>query len=238
MCKYVFVTGADRGLGSAVVKEYLHAGNVVFAGQFMPDWGELQAAQDEFGDRLILVPLDVSDTESVKKAYELVASKTGRLDVLINNAGISGGAGDIMSLENLERGNAVFDVNCMGPLRMVNLFQPLMEHPDSQKRLCFVSSESGSVSVCHRSDGFIYPMTKTALNMLVKLLFAELYPRGYTFRLYHPGWVRSYMAGEKSLAGKVEPEESAASAYRYFSQPLQHEDVLRVMDNAFAVWPF
>lgn len=237
MNRSVLVTGADRGLGSAIVREFLAAGDRVFAGQFLPEWGELAALQREFGEKLVLLPLDVSGLQSVRQAREQVEQHTGSLDILVNNAGISGGAGDISALERLDRGTTIFSTNSLGPLRMVNEFLPLLER-GSDRLLCFVSSESGSVSVCHRTDGFLYPMSKTALNMAVKLLFEELNPKGYRFRLFHPGWVRSYMSGQKNTVGKFEPEESAASAYRYFTEPLRNENVLRLVDNEGAAWPF
>lgn len=238
MKKTVMITGADRGLGFAIVKEYLTKGYRVFAGQYMQDWKELEEAKEEYPDTLYLVPLDVSDTQSVKAAFEIVSKETESLDVLINNAGIASKAGDIFTVNNTEMGATVFNANCLGAMRMVHTFLPLMERDKSAKRLCFVSSESGCISVCHRTDGFLYPMSKTALNMAVRLLFEELHPQGYSFRMFHPGWVKSYMTGKKSDHGKFEPEESAKSAITYFENDVINEDVLHIVDNEFVVWPF
>lgn len=237
MGKTAVVTGADRGLGSAIVKELLEKNYTVYAGQYMAEWGELGELKKGYGDRLRIMPLDVADDASVKKACEIVKGETDSLDMLVNNAGIAGSAGDIYELAGLEKGLAMFDTNCLGAMRMVHGFLPLLERGE-EKKLCFVSSEAGSISVCHRGEGFIYPMSKTALNMAVRLLFEELYPRGYTFRLFHPGWVKSYMSGTKSTVGKFEPEESAAAACKFFIEELKQEDVLRMYDNEFAVWPF
>lgn len=237
MKKTIVVTGADRGLGLAVVKDFLEKGYVVFAGQYMPDWGELGELKKEYGENLCILPLDVSKDSSVKAAVEIVKEKADTLDMLINNAGIAGAAGDIYELEDLNKGLAMYNTNCLGSLRMVHAFLPLLEK-GTEKRLCFVSSEAGSISVCHRTEGFVYPMSKTALNMAVRLLFEELYPKGYTFRLFHPGWVKSYMSGTKSTVGKFEPEESAASACKFFIEELLQEDVLRMYDNESVVWPF
>jgi NAD(P)-dependent dehydrogenase (short-subunit alcohol dehydrogenase family) len=238
MSKTIFITGADRGLGCALAGCFLREKWIVFAGQFMPEWDALEKLKAAYGDSLHIVTLDVSDGDSVLAAYGEVRAKTGRLDMLVNNAGISGSAGDIFALGDLSRGPRLFSVNSLGPLRVTNTFLPLLEDSQSLKRLCFVSSEAGSVSVCHREEGFLYPMSKTALNMAVKLLFAQLRGQGYTFRLYHPGWVRSYMSGKKSTQGKFEPEETAASALRFFVEGQRHEDVLRLVDNEGAVWPF
>ncbi len=236
--KIVFITGADRGLGFALVKDFLDRGYSVCAGQFMAEWKELDALKKIYKENLFLVPLDVSDLDSINQAYELVSGKVEKIDILINNAGISGSAGDIMCLENVERGLRIFQTNCLGPLAVVNTFLPLMLKEDAYKRLCFITSEAGSISVCHREDGFIYPMSKSGLNMTVKLLFEQLRGKGFTFRLYNPGWMKSYMSGKKSTVGKIEPEESSKVAINYFVNDLIHEDVLKVYDNNRMVWPF
>ena len=238
MNQMIFITGADRGLGLALTKDFLDRGDIVFAGQFMEDWNELAELKLLHQEHLFLIPLDVSDPESVMAAYHLVEEKTDKIDILINNAGISGSIGDITCLENIERGMQIFQTNCLGPLCMVNTFLPLMMKENTTKRLCFISSEAGSISVCHREDGFVYPMSKAGLNMVVKLLFADLREQGFTFRLYNPGWMRSYMSGKKSVIGKIEPEESSKVAIDYFTKTLKHEDVLKILDNNNMVWPF
>jgi NAD(P)-dependent dehydrogenase (short-subunit alcohol dehydrogenase family) len=234
----VLITGADRGVGRALAEVFLKEGWMVCAGQFMKEWEELGLLKKSFPDTLHIVPLDVSSDDSAATAFGIVSALTDSLDMLVNNAGIGGGAGDIFSLENVKKGIAIYNINCLGPLRITNAFLPLMEHPESLKRLCYVSSEAGSIGVCFRRDGFIYPMSKTALNMAIHLLYKELFPRGYTFRMYHPGWIRSYMSGKKSTAATYEPEETAVPAVRFFIDPQMHEDILRVIDNENTIWPF
>ncbi len=236
--KTVVITGADRGVGFGLVERFLQLGWRVFAGQFMPQWPELAQLREGHPKRLILLPLDVASDDSVRAAAKAVRGQTCRVDLLINNAGISGGVGSICELKDLERGRAVLQVNVLGALRMVRAFLPLMAVEGGMRRLCFVSSEAGSISVCHRGEGFVYAMSKTALNMTVQLLFRELYPQGFTFRLYHPGWVRSYMSGQKSTMGKVEPEETALAASYQFLADRPQEDVLVLVDNENVAWPF
>jgi len=238
MNRRVLITGADRGLGRALAAEYLKFGDIVFAGQYMAEWGELGALKEEYPERLFLVPLDVGNTKSVENACNEISKHTDYLDVIVNNAGISGVAGDIYKLEDLEKGKAIFNVNVIGCMRMMNFFLPFLQREESEKRLCFVSSEAGSISVCHRDDGFVYPMSKAALNMTVKMLFNKLNPEGYVFRLFHPGWVRSYMSGEKNEDGTFEPEESAVSAYQYFTSKQTNENILKLVDNEGRTWPF
>ena len=74
--------------------------------------------------------------------------------------------------------------------------------------------------------------------MGVKLLFKELRPKGFTFRLYHPGWVRSYMSGQKNNNGKYEPIETATSAFEQFISDHPRDDVLYAVDNENVTWPY
>ena len=118
------------------------------------------------------------------------------------------------------------------------------------KRLCFVSSEAGAVSVAHREDLSSYCMSKTALNMALRLMFNQLQPMGCSFRLFHPGWVRSpkiehstdaiptFRDQEGNLTGKFWPWETAAAAVPQFIEDREFEDRLVLIDNEGAAWPF
>ena len=208
--KTVFITGADRGVGFALCEQFIEIGYLVFAGQYMPEWPALDQLKQKCPQQLYIVPLDVRSADSVLKAAELTRGYAETIDILINCAGIYGD-------DQQEAFKDIINLNTMGPLRVTRAFLPLMEH--GMKRLCFFSSES-------------------MLNMEVKLLFNELRPKGYTFRLYHPGWVRSYMSGVKATAGKLEPEESAQIAVRQFTEGRACEDILMVVDVYDAVWAF
>lgn len=233
---HVFVTGADRGLGLALCEVFLEKGCRVFAGRFMSEWSELDYLARRYTDRLHIIDLDVSDMDSVREAAAFTARVTDRVDLLINNAGIAGRTGSLGEPMDFEKAGRLFNVNSLGPLRMTEIFLPLMQ--SGMKRLCFVSSEAGSVSVCSRTDGFAYTMTKTALNMAIRHLHNHLHPEGYTFRVFHPGWLRSYMSGEKNLNATVEPRDSAISAAGQFLDGSAHEASLQMLDNKGEVWPF
>ena len=238
--KNVLVTGADRGLGVELCRCFLKDGGYrVFAGQFMPEWPQLGELLEEYGsDKLVIVPLDIGSTESVENAYKMVSEVTDSLDILVNNAGISGkGEGDM--LKDIDASHTVdpFNVNCVGSLRMTEIFLPLIEKSE-KKRICFVSSEAGCVSICHRDGIGGYFMSKAALNMEIRLIFNELVPKGFTIRVFHPGWMRTYMGGQKSTMGNLEPEESAPAAYEQFVTDTEFEDRLYMRDNVHEIWPF
>jgi NAD(P)-dependent dehydrogenase (short-subunit alcohol dehydrogenase family) len=212
-----FVTGADRGLGLALCAGLLERGWRVFAGQYMPNWPDLTRLVGEHPGRLTLVPLDVSSHDSVRDAARAVGQTVDHVDLLINDAGVLSPTDErsIREPQDYAEMHRLFDVNALGPLRVVEAFLPLTDQ-GCMKRLCFVSSEAGSIERCGRRSWFGYCMSKTALNMGVRILFNDLRPRGYTFRLYHPGWMRTYMSGSKNAEADMEPEEAAVPALAYF----------------------
>ena len=229
--KKVVITGADRGIGYCLTEEYLKGGARVYAGQFMPDWPWLAELQERYKDSLILLPLDVSSLSSIRDAYTYVAEREDVIDQLVNVAGI-GGMGSAFE----ESFPPVMKTNTIGPLKMTETFLPLLA--GGEKRICFFSSEAGVNTLAHRTEGFNYCVSKTMLNMAIRLMFNRLRPEGYTFRIYHPGWVRSYMGGTKSTMGNFEPEESAAAAYIQFTGSRPYEDVLVMTDVSGEAWPF
>jgi NAD(P)-dependent dehydrogenase (short-subunit alcohol dehydrogenase family) len=101
-----------------------------------------------------------------------------------------------------------------------------------------VSSEAGSVERSRRTAMYGYCMSKAALNMAVKIAFNHLRPEGYTFRLYHPGWMRTYMGGKKNLRATLEPEEAAARALIFFLGDRPDEGRLVLVDHEGTVWPW
>ncbi|NLX69448.1 MAG: SDR family oxidoreductase [Clostridiales bacterium] len=243
----VVITGADRGLGFGLCKNFLEKGWLVYAGQYIPDWPELSSLSEKYPEKLRIVPLDVSSIESVKKAAEKVGKEVGYVDVLINNAGITAPTNklDIREQQNYDDIHRVYDVNALGPIRVMEVFLPLVDK-GSLKRLCFVSSEAGSIGACERTAWYGYCMSKAALNMAVKITFNRLRPEGYTFRVYHPGWVRSYMSGKKNYEADLEPEEAARYAVNYFMSGTEYseldkeidEDNLILRDYLLNEWPW
>lgn len=246
--RIALVTGADRGLGNALVAGLLERGWQVFAGQFMPDWPELDALSNRYPEQLTVIPLDVASEESTHEAARQVAQKVDCVDVVINNAGVTSPTMkySIREKQDYAEMHRLYDVNALGPLRVVEAFLPLVEKSGT-RRLCFVSSEAGSILRAKRTAWFGYCMSKAALNMGVKILFNDLRPQGYTFRVYHPGWVRSYMSGKKNLEADLEPHEAAVPALAYFLSGIPgepqsgwqvDEDQLILRDYEGQVWPW
>jgi NAD(P)-dependent dehydrogenase (short-subunit alcohol dehydrogenase family) len=246
--RIAFVTGADRGLGLALTAHLLQKGWRVFAGQHRPDWPELDGLMTRHPGHLAVVPLDVMQESSAAAAAQAVQAAAGRVDLLINNAGVSTLTKDrsIRDGQDYDEMQRLYDVNALGPLRVVTAFLPLTDR-SPMKRLCFVSSEAGSINRCQREAWYAYCMSKAALNMGAKILFNLLRPEGYTFRVYHPGWMRTYMNGSKNNAADLEPDGAALPAIAYFLRDRAYdpnktghtdEDRLVLRDYLGCEWPW
>lgn len=241
MKQIAFVTGADRGLGLSLCTGLAAQGWQVVAGQFMPDWPELRELASRYPGQVEMIPLNVADENSVRAAAQMTATRVDHVDMLINNAGVIASTlcGTIREPQNYQEMQWQYNINALGPLRMVEAFLPLTDR-GARKRLCFVSSEAGSITACQRTEWYGYCMSKAALNMAVKLLWNHLRPAGYTFRLYHPGWMRSYMHGYKNLDAHLEPEEAAKPALAYFlgAPSEEDDDHLVLRDWQGQPWPW
>lgn len=216
MDRVALVTGADRGLGLALVKNLLDQGWIVFAGKHL-EWPELDELKRQYSSNLNVIPLDVGSDESVIESAKLVQTYVSHIDLLIANAAInrSHQFSSIRQNPSFEHMAMEFNVNTLGALRVVNSYLPLLD-AGKMKRLCFVSSEAGSIGESKRIGWFGYCMSKAALNMAVKNLSNDLAGQGYSFRLYHPGWLKTYMSGTKNEQATLEPEEGAEIALEYF----------------------
>src|ERR1700747_3103515 len=119
----ILVTGANKGLGRETARRLIAEGHDVWAGARDPERG--RAVAEELGARPLV--LDVTDDASVVSAAQTVADASGdTLDVLINNAGISGERVPPRDLTAADV-DAVYDVNVLGPVRMLHAFLPLLE---------------------------------------------------------------------------------------------------------------
>jgi NAD(P)-dependent dehydrogenase (short-subunit alcohol dehydrogenase family) len=209
----VYITGTDRGLGLALAAKFLDHGDKVFAGYYGIDPNGLNALQSQYGARLEIVPLDVGSDQSVAEAARLIARKTNRLDVLINNAAIIGQKDatvtDPLDFEDMLK---VYNVNALGPLRVAQSVLPLLQSGEL-KRIINISSEAGSMAARVRRGQrtrYSYCGSKAALNIQSILLQNHLAEYGIRVHLIEPGWLRTYLASnEKCTIAPTEPEESA-----------------------------
>ncbi len=228
------VSGADRGLGFNLCKALLKRGFIVFAGQYMKSWPELKALKEANPTNLFIIPLDISSDKSVRDAAKLVAQRTKYVDLLINCAGISGKTDDIRDGYDYQNLAMVMNTNAFGALRMIENFLPLLDQ--GKKIVCSVSSEAGSIGQCWRDSEVQYCMSKAALNMGIKILNNRLSQEGYTFKLYHPGWMKSYMTGKLDDRPDLDTEYAAQLALKYFLDDSDQKLVLKSYNGECLTW--
>ncbi len=193
------VTGANRGIGLEFVKQLTARGEEVDAGVRDPEGAPELRALVQPGVRLRVHRLDVTDDASVAAFAEQLPPSP--VEVLVNNAGVSGVKGG----EPIDPGDIlrVFNVNAVGPLRVVRALLPRLR-AGKAKKIVNLTSQLGSIA--EASGGrHAYRMSKAALNMATRLLAEDLRGEGFRTVALHPGWVQTRMGGS---AAPVPPEQS------------------------------
>jgi NAD(P)-dependent dehydrogenase (short-subunit alcohol dehydrogenase family) len=162
-----FITGANKGLGRETARRLIELGHTVVIGARDPEAGA--EAAEALHARF--VPIDVTDDASVAAAAADVEKHEGRVDVLVNNAGVHGPAGDPGALTG-DDVLAVFDVNVAGVVRTTTAFLPLLRRSDDPV-IINVSSSMGDLRATHdrsRPEGNylapVYTASKAALTMM------------------------------------------------------------------------
>ena len=190
----VLVTGASRGIGRALVDALVARGDQVIA--------TVRRAEDLAGVGFEVLTMDVADTASVRAARATLA---GPLDLLVSNAGISGGPQRAPGMDLL-RAASVIDVNALGALRVYDAFVDLLRASPRTPWLVHVSSEAGSLGRFRASSKPEYAMSKAAMNALTRWIAAvEDKVRVVSM---HPGWTRTDLGGPN--APRTAEETAAA----------------------------
>ena len=149
--RVALVTGASSGIGEAAARALVGAGFTVYGTSRRATPGEKR------GD-VVFLPLDVTDDESVADAVREVLDRSGRIDVLVNNAGL--GVAGAAEESSLEQARALFETNLFGSIRMTRAVLPHMREQHSG-RIINVSSIVGLIPVPYMA---LYASSKHALE--------------------------------------------------------------------------
>ena len=171
------VTGASSGIGRATAKALQRAHYRVF--------GTSRRAAAERLDGVIMLSCDVTDDASVAKLVEEVLAKAGRIDLLVNNAGI--GLLGAAEESSTAQAQALFDVNVFGVLRMTNAVLPTMRR-QGKGRIVNLSSVQGFIPAPYFA---LYSSTKHAVEGYSESLDHELRPFGIRVVLVEPAYTRT-----------------------------------------------
>lgn len=216
--KVALVTGANKGIGQAAAEQLAALGMTVLVGSRDPRRGAEAAA--EIGG--VAVTLDVTDPATVEAAARLVEDRYGHLDVLVNNAGISGSGlvspmdavDQIPSCVELDMVRRVFETNVFGVIAVTNAMLPLLRRSPAP-RIVNVSSHAGSVSIAADPEGQMsallpsaaYTPSKAALNALTVQYANELRKDGFLVNAAAPGYVDT---DANNHTGFLTPAQGAA----------------------------
>ena len=194
MDRVALVSGGNRGIGREVARQLAEKGLAVVIGSRDPGQGD--AVARELGNGVVATQLDVTDEESVRSAISFVEREFGRLDVLVNNAGIADGWSGAAAEADFTRVKEVLETNLFGAWRLAKAALPLMRR-NGYGRIVNVSSGMGQLSdMGGHSPG--YRVSKTGLNALTRMLTAELQGENILVNSVCPGWVRTDMGGKNA----------------------------------------
>jgi NAD(P)-dependent dehydrogenase (short-subunit alcohol dehydrogenase family) len=192
MERVALVSGGNRGIGREVARRLAAEGYRVVIGSRDADRGEEVAG--EVGSGVAARQLDVTDEESIERCVGSIAEEPGRLDVLVNSAGITGGGWSTNAYDvDLDEVRDTLETNLYGAWRLTQAALPLMRK-NGYGRVVNISSGMGQLSDMGGHSP-AYRVSKTGLNALTRMLTAELESENILVNSCCPGWVRTDMGG-------------------------------------------
>lgn len=207
----VLITGANRGIGLEFARQYAAAGWRVEAGCRQPERATDLRRLSERHPELRVHALDVVDPASVSALARTLASDA--IDLLINNAGVSGPKGQRFGGIDYDGWLDTLRVNALGPMRVCEAF---VEQVARSERKLIVAITSGMGSIGDSSGGYYaYRTSKAALNMAMHNVALDLKPRGIIAVVINPGWVQTDMGTSRAT---ITPEESITAMRAIFER--------------------
>jgi NAD(P)-dependent dehydrogenase (short-subunit alcohol dehydrogenase family) len=199
------VTGANRGIGAEIARQLRDLGATVYAGS--------RRMENETPDGTERVLLDVTQEGDVEAAVDGIFDEVGRLDVLVNNAGVVGPDGDIVAAPTAEI-DRTLAVNLRGPMLLCKHAVPLLLQREGG-RVVNVSSGMGAIGERQSGGSPAYRVSKTGLNGVTAYLDGEYGDDGLLANAVCPGWVRTEMGGESAARSVAEGAETPVWLCRF-----------------------
>lgn len=195
----VAITGANRGIGLALVKKYKSAGAEVFA--------LCRKASSELGELsgiVIVEDIDVTSREIISTLEKSIDGNS--IDLFLNNAGIlKSDSWNNLSLDEIEE---QFRVNTLGPLNMIKNIESFLKRG---AKIGVLTSRMGSIKDNTSGGMYGYRISKAAANAACKSVSVDFKEKGHPVAILHPGYVKTDMTSNN---GNIEPEEAADGLYK------------------------
>lgn len=226
--RVALVTGANQGVGLQVAKELVAHGLTVLVGA--RNWERGKAAAASMGEGAVAIQIDVTDRASIAEAAKRIETEFGRLDVLVQNAGIFSTRMSSLGLSlseyaplspaskaSLDEVRQVWETNVFGVLAVYQAMLPLLRQAPNAN-IVNVSSAMGSLALnversspYHAMFGPVYSASKAALNAMTLAMMVELEDSPIKVRLASPGFTRTALTGYQ---GYESVEEGAREVVR------------------------
>jgi len=239
--KTVLITGANKSIGYETAKRLSKEGLFVYLGSRNLKNGERAVEQLKSAgyENLEAIQIDITDINSIVEAKNKIEKQSGHLDVLINNAGISGTWPQNASNANIDDIRKTFDTNFFGTINVIQTFLSLLKKSDSPR---IVNITSGLSSLTFQSDpnwefyaykGASYGPSKTALNAYTIALAYELKDTAFKVNVVDPGFTATDFNQHRGT-GKVEDAADFVAKYalldangatgKFFSKEIKAEE--------------
>jgi 3-oxoacyl-[acyl-carrier protein] reductase len=223
--RVVIVTGGSRGLGAGIVRSYLASGDLVAtcARSGTPEVTEWET-DPQFADRFLFRTADLSQAADADAFVRAVIDKWGRVDVLVNNAGVA--RDGILSMTPDDDIDTVIDLNLKGTIYMTRVV--------SRRMLARRSGSIVNISSIVGRSGYrglaVYSATKAALDGFTRAMARELGSRGITVNGVAPGYLRTEMSHgldeaqlqqivRRTPAGRLGEPDDVARAVQFLTDP-------------------
>ena len=196
--RIALVTGGNRGIGYEICRQLAAAGVAVVLASRDTGKGKVAARElEQAGLEVEFQRLDVTSCRSIRSCVAAVAERRGRIDVLVNNAGILIDPRGSRFLDSkLDTYRDTLETNLFGPIQLSQAVIPLMK-ANRYGRIVNLSSGLGQLSDMGTGSP-AYRISKTALNTLTRMLAAEFRDNNILVNSMCPGWVRTDMGGESA----------------------------------------
>jgi len=206
--RIALVTGGNRGIGFEVCRQLAAHGLIVVLGARDTGQGKAAAKTLQNEGAVEFQRLDVTSCRSIRACVAAVAERHGRIDVLVNNAGVLMDPRNSRFIDSkLDTYRDTLEVNLYGPLQLAQAVVPIMK---AKRYGRIVNMSSGLGQLSEMATGTpAYRISKTALNALTRILAAEFHGNNILVNSACPGWVRTRMGGESASRT---PEQGADTA--------------------------
>lgn len=196
----VLITGANRGIGLELSRQYIENGDTVYACCRNPQTADdLKTLAADSEGQLSIHTMDVSSQQSIQNCADELS--TVSIDVLINNAGVLGGDHQTFGDANLDDWLMTMQINTIGPFRVAEAFQKHLQKGTNPKMMTISSQVAASA---FSMPVYAYSSSKAGVNKVMQILATEWKEPGIAVGLMHPGWVKTEMGGPDAQISTAE----------------------------------